>query len=147
MKRLLAIAMLCFLATTAMGQATSLRVENNTPCNVYFVVYGKAAPCPFAGAIASALITVSPFSSATYSNSSMLGLPPNLFLIAADAYNQPTSCTMLPLTIWTVGDPCTGFPPLIPIYSTTSCMVCAQFYVEWVPATTFGGQARLWFHS
>lgn len=146
MKKLLAIAMLCFIATTAMGQATSLKVDNTTACNVYYVVYARSSPCPFMGAVSSTLITLPPFSSAVYTSSAMLGLPPNMFLIAADAYNQPPSCTMLPLLIWTVGDPCTGFPPLIPIYSTTSCAVCAQFYVRWVPAATFGGQAQLIFH-
>ncbi len=144
MKRLLTIAMLCFMATTVMGQATSLRVNNTTGCTAYFRVWVRSAPCPFTGAISSALISFPP-GTTVYSNSGALGLPPNMFFIAAYTYNQPPTCTASPLTTWMVGDPCTTYPLTVPMYSTTACAVCRQFYARWIPATTSGGQAQLLF--
>jgi hypothetical protein len=144
MKKLLTIAMLCFLATTVMGQATSLRVDNTTGCIAYYRVWVRSSPCPFMGAMSSALIALPP-GSTVYPNSAALGLPPNMFFIAAYTYNQPPGCTTYPLTTWMIGDPCTTYPPVVPMYSTTSCALCRQFNARWVPATTSGGQAQLIF--
>lgn len=145
MKKMLAIAMLCFLATTAMGQATSLRVENTTGCTVYYRVWVRASPCPFTGAVSSTLIALPPLTTVVYPNSGALGLPPNQFFIAAYTYNQPPGCTTYPLTTWMIGDPCTTYPAFVPMYSTTSCALCRQLSARWMPATTSGGQAQLIF--
>lgn len=145
MKKVLAFAMLCFLATTAMGQALSLRVDNTTGCTAFYRVWVRSSPCPFTGSVSSALIALPP-GSTVYPNSGALGLPANMFFIAAYTYNQPPTCTT-PLTTWMVGDPCTGFPLTVPMYSVnpTSCVTCRQYYARWFPATTSGGQARLLF--
>ena len=144
MKKLLTIAILCFMASTVMGQATSLRVVNTTGCTTYYRIWVRSAPCPFAGAISSAVIAFAP-GTTVYANSSAIGLPPNMFFIAAYTYNQPPTCTT-PLTTWMIGDPCTSYPPSVPMYSlNTGCVLCRQHYARWLPATTSGGQAQLVF--
>lgn len=145
MKKLLTIAMLCFMATTVMGQARSLRVDNTTSCTTYYRIWVRSSPCPFAGAISSALISFAP-GTTVYANSGALGLPPNMFFIAAYTYNQPPTCTT-PLTTWMIGDPCTTYPLVVPMYSlNTACVLCQQHFARWIPAPTAGGQARLIFH-
>lgn len=148
MKRILFIALLSFLAYGASAQAGSLTVVNSSNCTVYYIIRGdKPGTCNTS--VTSSFITLAPGATINYPNSTTIpGFPTTtiLWITMANIYPRPLSCGAP--DIFSVGEPCTGFPLTIsyPVYKPT-CILCnPSENATWVPASSPGGLATLKFY-
>lgn len=146
MKHLISVLLFTLLGYTAMAQASSLTVQNNTGCWVYYRIHG-ASICSSSSNIGSTVIAVAPGAVVNYPNSASIpGFPPGplYFLNFALVYDKPVACT--PSAPWRIGEPCTGMNPTA-TYNVfrPDCTLCGpSITAQWISGGP-GGNATLIF--
>lgn len=133
------VAMIISVSLFAQAKsAYSLRVENNTPCTQYYVVFGDEF-CTCGTAFSSIILTIAPFSSIFYPNSTSFSGTMGTFpptpkgLVGAKILDGPTFC--MPGG-GAVGQTVCGFPMSYGYMALDgACNPCGPTKATWFPAT------------
>ncbi|HTN17020.1 MAG TPA: hypothetical protein VL092_05010 [Chitinophagaceae bacterium] len=148
MKKLLTIAFLCVIGFAAKAQ-TSLQVNNNTNCDVFFTINGAPIGCSIT--TSSVLISLTAFGTVSYSSSTAVpGFPAApMPLLAAKVFTSSSSCTVFP-TSQIIGQPCTGYPLSVSYFILTNpgCSLCrtTPIVATWTPPVPPSTMATLTFN-
>ena len=123
-------------ALTASAQtksAYSLYVENQTPCTQYYAVFGDEV-CQCGTSYSSIILTIAPFSSTTYVNSTFItGFPATpKGIVGAKILDGPTFCNP---NGGVVGEINCGFPASYGYMaiSANNCTPCVPTKAVWYP--------------
>lgn len=145
MKKLFFFLVALFITTVAFSQARALRVENQTNCVQYYMIFGDEL-CICGDKYTSALIAINPGSVHNYNTSVTLGgsfpTSASKSIVGAKIPTGPVHCQPAG---GTVGEPPCGLPLTYTYMALNQdCRECARTTARWLPATGCG-QARLIF--
>jgi hypothetical protein len=144
MRSLLVTFLFSILCATAMAQAGSVKVYNNTSCRVYYRLYGDIALSCGGSYSSGGYQTTPPYGTITW-YPGVIYLTGSDYINYAVAHPQP-ACIVTAL--YAAGEPCSGQPLVSSYYYGKDfyCQDCSHpIRMIWTPAPAPGGQAILTF--
>lgn len=146
MKKLIFSLAICMVSVLAYGQSSSVIIDNQTGETVYFHLYGDAGSC--SAASATGMLSIAPYSTATYMPTAVSGLSISDFLTMVSVYSYhpappPGPCTAGVIAAYVSECYAQGYGPGPVNFSLSSPMppVCALtgVNVRWDSNTPMAG--------
>ncbi|WP_313491962.1 MULTISPECIES: hypothetical protein [Sphingobacterium] len=145
MKKLFFFFVAMLITVAAFSQAYSLRVENQTQCTQYYIIFGDEI-CKCGNTYTGKTFAINPGDVHNYSNSvPLLGSYPGTpkSIVGARILHGPLNCQS---AFGIIGEPNCGLPIAYTYLSLNpDCRPCVQTTARWIPANNCQGMARLIF--
>jgi hypothetical protein len=151
MKKLFSLLMIVFttLSITASAQATSIKIVNNSHCEICFYLLGSKAPRCLPIVSKTTTICIPAGATVTYPNAAAAPFAPPLapgdLFVGLCWYNHnPSLCPDIPLVQRCIYDRCAGSPQTdnMDVFGS-DCKFCANVKGTW---TTSGSMATVVFN-